>query len=56
MDETKTERLHLLISPSELDAIDDWRFENRIATRAEAVRRLVKIGLDSSRRGADHAS
>ncbi|RYG55738.1 hypothetical protein EON80_30250, partial [bacterium] len=41
----KTERLHMLISPSELDAIDTWRFENRIGTRAEAVRRLCQMGL-----------
>jgi hypothetical protein len=44
-DDKKTERLHMLISPSELDAIDDWRFSKRIGTRAEAVRRLCQIGL-----------
>lgn len=44
-EQKKTERLHLLISPAELDAIDDWRFANRLGTRAEAVRRLVQIGL-----------
>lgn len=41
----KTERLHMLISPAEIEAIETWRFANRIQTRAEAVRRLVKIGL-----------
>ena len=44
-DENKTERLHMLISPSELKAIDDWGFKNRIRTKAEAVRRLCQIGL-----------
>lgn len=41
----KTERLHMLISPDELEAIDEWRFKNRIGTRAEAIRRLVQIAL-----------
>ena len=45
-DENKTERLHMLISPSELKAIDDWGFKNRIRTKAEAVRRLCQIGLE----------
>lgn len=44
-EQKKTERLHMLISPAELDAIDDWRFKSRLGTRAEAVRRLVQIGL-----------
>jgi hypothetical protein len=43
--ENKTERVHLLMSPSEVKAIDDWGFANRIRTRAEAVRRLCHIGL-----------
>ena len=41
----KTERLHMLISPAEIDAIDDWRFKKRLGTRAEAVRRLCQIAL-----------
>lgn len=48
-DDKKTERLHMLISPSELDAIDDWRFAKRLPTRAEAVRRLVQIGKVADR-------
>jgi len=47
-EQKKTERLHVLISPAELDAIDDWRFKNRLGTRAKAVRRLVQIGLRTS--------
>lgn len=41
----KTERLHMLISPDEIAAIENYRFANRISTRAEAVRRLCQIGL-----------
>lgn len=45
VDENKTERVQLLMTPSELKAIDDWSFENRIRGRAEAMRRLCQIGL-----------
>ena len=34
-----------MFSEDEVTAIDDWRFANRIATRADAVRRLCKIAL-----------
>lgn len=43
--ENKTERVQLLMTPSEVKAIDDWGFENRIRTRAEAIRRLCRMGL-----------
>ncbi|MHC5232787.1 ribbon-helix-helix domain-containing protein [Brucella sp. LJL56] len=43
--ESETERLHIKITKDELEAIDDWRYENRIPSRSEAVRRLVQIGL-----------
>lgn len=43
--DSETERLHIKITKAELDAIDDWRYENRIPSRSEAVRRLVQSGL-----------
>ena len=43
--ESETERLHVKITADEIKAIDDWRYENRIPSRSEAVRRLVQIGL-----------
>ena len=43
--ENKTERVQLLMTPSEVEAIDDWGFANRIRTRAEAIRRLCQVGL-----------
>lgn len=49
MAENKTERVPLLISPSDLRAIDDWGFENRIRSRAEAMRELMRRGLDAER-------
>ncbi len=50
-EEHKTERLHMLISPSEIAAIDDWGFKRRIRTKAESVRRLCQIGLSYDREG-----
>lgn len=38
-------RIPIMFSNEELSDIDDWRFANRIATRADAVRRLCKIAL-----------
>jgi hypothetical protein len=43
--ENKTQHLHLLMAPGEVEAIDDWGFKNRIRTRAEAIRRLCQIGI-----------
>lgn len=38
-------RVPIMMSDDELTSIDDWRFANRVATRSEAVRRLLRIGL-----------
>ncbi|MDX0759995.1 hypothetical protein GOD62_29410 [Sinorhizobium medicae] len=38
-------RVPIMMSDEELQAIDDWRFQNRVATRSDAVRRLCRIGL-----------
>ena len=38
-------RIPIMFSNEELEAIEDWRFSNRVATRADAVRRLCKIAL-----------
>lgn len=48
-EELKDQRVVTMMSPSELKAIDDWGFANRIRSRAEAVRRLCRIALE-----ADH--
>ena len=44
-DELKTERVQLFMTPSEVQAIDDWSFSNRVRGRSEAIRRLLAIGL-----------
>lgn len=45
-DEPKDVRLPVMVTRSEAAAIDDWRFENRIPTRAEAIRTLIQRGLN----------
>ncbi|WP_340584161.1 hypothetical protein [Brucella pseudintermedia] len=45
--ESETERLHVKITKDEIEAIDDWRYKNRIPSRSEAVRRLCRLGLDA---------
>lgn len=42
-------RVPIMMSDDEMKAIDDWRFENRIATRSDAIRRLVQVGLRTSK-------
>ena len=39
------ERLQIMLTPDELQALDDWRFARRMPSRASAVRELLKRGL-----------
>lgn len=48
MNETRDERLQVMLSPEELAALDDFRFKHRMPTRAAAVRELLKLGLAST--------
>lgn len=43
----RSEKLQLMLDEEELSAIDDWRFENRMPTRAAAIRELLRRGLAS---------
>jgi hypothetical protein len=49
--EPKDKRVPLVMSASELKAIDDWSFERRIRSRSEAIRRLVALGLKVDEKG-----
>jgi len=48
MKKTREERLQIMLSPTELSVIDDFRFAHRMPTRAAAVRELLKLGLASA--------
>ena len=51
--ELRAERLQVMLSPEELSLIDDFRFKNRMPTRAAAVRELLKLGLAAQGETAD---
>jgi hypothetical protein len=40
-------RLQIMLQPEELQAIEDWRFNKRMPSRAAAVRELLRRGLAS---------
>lgn len=44
--ELKDQRVAVMLTPSELAAIDDWSFSQRIRSRGEAIRQLIQAGLD----------
>lgn len=44
-DLTRGERLQIMLTPKELEALDTWRFARRMPSRAAAVRELLKRGL-----------
>jgi hypothetical protein len=46
-DLTRGERLQIMLSPEELAAVDDFRFKQRMPSRAAAVRDLFRLGLAS---------
>src|SRR3954462_11425533 len=46
-DLTRGERLQIMLSPEELTALDDFRFKQRMPSRAAAVRELFRLGLAS---------
>jgi len=44
-EQTRGERLQIMLSPAELNVLDDFRFKERMPSRAAAVRELLKRGL-----------
>lgn len=43
--EKKDVRVQLVISQSEIEALDAWRAEHRIWSRSEAIRQLIADGV-----------
>jgi hypothetical protein len=41
----REERLQVMLDPEELRALDDFRFQQRMPSRAAAVRELLRRGL-----------
>jgi hypothetical protein len=44
-DLTRGERLQIMLTQQEVEAVDTWRFQRRMPSRAAAVRELLKRGL-----------
>ncbi|RYG23412.1 MAG: hypothetical protein EON93_24075 [Burkholderiales bacterium] len=44
-DLTRGERLQIMLTREELEALDNWRFQKRMPSRAAAIRELLKRGL-----------
>ncbi len=38
-------RIQIMLDNAELAAIDDWRFKQRMPSRAAAIRQLLQVGL-----------
>jgi len=46
-------KMMLYMSKELLEKIDDFRFENRFYSRAEAVRELIRLGLKNVESGKE---
>jgi metal-responsive CopG/Arc/MetJ family transcriptional regulator len=46
--EPKDQRVVIMMTRSELKAVDDRRFARHISSRGEAIRQLVALGLKAS--------
>jgi hypothetical protein len=46
-DLTRGERLQIMLTGEELEALDNWRFARRMPSRASAIRELLKRGLSA---------
>ncbi|WP_421477527.1 hypothetical protein [Agrobacterium tumefaciens] len=48
MDLRKTERIPVMFDPAMLKEVDEYRFANRIGTRAAAIRELIVKGMEAT--------
>ncbi len=48
---TRETRLQIMLDENELEKIDTWRFEQRMPSRASAIRRLLQIALEIETKG-----
>jgi hypothetical protein len=44
-DLARGERLQIMLTKEEVEALDNWRFDKRMPSRASAVRELLRRGL-----------
>jgi hypothetical protein len=51
----REERLQIMVSLEELKAVDTFRFQHRMPSRAAAIRDLLRLGLEVAGAVADNA-
>lgn len=49
--EARSLKFQLMVSPSEMAALDEYRWQHRLGSRAEALRRLVARGIAENENG-----
>jgi hypothetical protein len=50
----REERLQIMLSSAELSAIDEFRFQHRMPSRAAAIRELLRFGMAAAGPVADN--
>ncbi|MEM1088530.1 MAG: hypothetical protein AAGH90_12450 [Pseudomonadota bacterium] len=53
--EKRLSKLQILVTDTELQNIDDWRFSMRADSRSSAVRELIALGLELAEADPDKA-
>lgn len=46
IDKPRDKRVPIMLTEDELKQIDEWRFLNKVGTRADAMRTLIKRGIE----------
>ncbi|MEM7740131.1 MAG: hypothetical protein AAF225_04965 [Pseudomonadota bacterium] len=54
--EKRLSKLQILVTDTELQNIDDWRFANRAENRSSAIRELIALGLSLALEEPDAAN
>jgi hypothetical protein len=49
-EEKRTIRVPLLLTPEEVRDLDDWQFSNRLRTRSDALREMMRREIERSRK------
>jgi hypothetical protein len=44
-----TAKVQLMVEPSLIQQIDDWRYANRVTSRSKAMRRLIALSLETEK-------
>jgi hypothetical protein len=42
----KTVRIQLMVTPAEVESVDEWMFQHRVRGRSEAIRQLIHRGME----------